>query len=153
MAWSSIMVLGKRVIDVHNIVLPSMSSPSRTADLNCAKVQLPMPAVFDMVMFGPYWPAAVSAWQLAQAMSLLAQTRAPLAGSPAVGAEPPDDVPPVEAPLPPAPGEPAPPLGVVSVLLQPARTAATAVPNTQTNAKLCKVLKTKSFSEGWKQRD
>jgi len=64
--------------------------------------------------------------------------------------EPPvEEEPPLELLLPPVAGEPAWPPGASSLLLQAGSNAASAALNTQTVVKLCKFLKTKSFSKAF----
>jgi hypothetical protein len=143
MAASLIIVAGNRDIDSHRS-LPSVSLPVRTAAVNCASVQLPIPAVFENVMFGPSEPAAFSPWQVPQPIFGFDQTAAPFTGSAAVGDEPALEEPAVDE-EPPVPGEPALPPGDSGSLLQAVARAATAAANRQTCAKLCRVLNAKSL--------
>src|SRR6187551_3475209 len=116
-----------------------------------------MPPVADLVMFGALPPSACTPWQLSQPNVGLAQSWAPRVASP-VGAPAPaapavavaapaEPATPPGAPAAPAPGAPAVAAGPSSVLPQAGRSAASAALNTQIVAKLCKVLKEKSFSE------
>src|SRR4051794_35685245 len=115
MPASLIIVVSKVDISRHSLV-PSLSFPSRTASWNCWYVQEPIPAVTELVMFGPCAPAALSAWQLAH--SLVFQTWAPrLIGSSAGGGS--------------------------SVLPQAGSRAASAAANRYIVAKRGRVLKTK----------
>jgi len=42
---------------------PSLPLAKRTASWNCWYVQEPIPAVIDIVMFGPWLPCPSAAWQ------------------------------------------------------------------------------------------